>query len=105
MKRREFITLLGTTVLAWPTVVAQAQHHLLIGHLLIGTPGSFGHIATALETRLADLGYVAGQTITIINQYTVPQPESLEAAINALLPNVDKLTRNGFKFSKRSFQV
>ena len=90
MKRREFITLLGTAV-AWPSVVAQAQHRWRIGHLLIGTPDSFGHIATALQTRLADLGYVADQTITIINQYTVPQPESLEAAINALLPNIDLL--------------
>jgi putative ABC transport system substrate-binding protein len=91
MKRREFITLLGTTVLACPTVVARAQHHWRIGHLLIGTPESFGHIATALETRLADLGYVAGQTITIINQYAVPQPEILETTINVLLPDIDLL--------------
>jgi putative ABC transport system substrate-binding protein len=72
-------------------VLAHAQHRWRIGHLLIGTPESFGHIATALETRLADLGYVAGQTITIINQYTVPQPENLEATISALLPSVDLL--------------
>jgi putative tryptophan/tyrosine transport system substrate-binding protein len=91
MRRREFFTFLGTTVLAWPMVVAQAQHRWRIGHILIGTPESFGHVATALETRLADLGYMAGQTITIINQYTVPQPESLEATINALLPGVDLL--------------
>ena len=78
-------------MLAWPMVLAHAQHRWRIGHLLIGTPESFGHIATALETRLADLGYVAGQTITIINQYTVPQPENLEATISALLPSVDLL--------------
>jgi putative tryptophan/tyrosine transport system substrate-binding protein len=91
MRRREFITLLGTTALAWPMVVAQAQHNWRIGHLLIGTPESFGHIATALATRLADLGYIAGQTITIVNRYTVPQPENLEAAINELVPAVDLL--------------
>jgi putative ABC transport system substrate-binding protein len=92
MRRREFITLLGTTTaLAWPIVVARAQHNWRIGHLLIGTPESFGHIATALETRLADLGYFAGKTITIVNQYTVPQRDVLEANINALVPGVDLL--------------
>jgi hypothetical protein len=59
MRRRDFITLLGTTVLAGPMAVAQAQHRWRIGHLLPGPPQSMGHIATALETRLADLGYVA----------------------------------------------
>jgi putative tryptophan/tyrosine transport system substrate-binding protein len=91
LKRREFITLSGVVALAWPMVVAQAQQRWRIGHILIGTPESFGHVAAALETRLADLGYLTGQTITIINQYTVPQPENLEEAINTLVPSVDLL--------------
>jgi putative ABC transport system substrate-binding protein len=91
LKRRDFITLLGSSVVAWPLMVAAAEHRWRIGHLLIGTPESFGHIASAFETKLADLGYVAGQTIMIVNQYIAPEPERLEAAIAALLPAADLL--------------
>jgi putative ABC transport system substrate-binding protein len=97
MRRRQFITLLGGAV-AWPVIAAQAQQVgriWRIGHVLAGTPDTFGHVAAAFETRLADLGYVAGQNITIVNRYAAPQPESQEEAITALLPDIDLLVVYG----------
>jgi putative ABC transport system substrate-binding protein len=98
MRRREFITLLGGVAAAWPVIAAQAQQGgriWRIGQVLPGTRDSFGRIAAAFETRLADLGYVAGQNITIVNRYAAPRPESQEEAIAALLPDIDLLVVYG----------
>jgi len=97
MRRRDFIRVVGA-VAAWPVIAAQAQqggHKWRIGHVLLGTPDTFGQVAAAFETRLADLGYVAGQNITIVNKYAAPQPESQEEAITALLPDIDLLVVYG----------
>ena len=93
MRRREFITLIGGAA-TWPVIAAQAQQGgriWRIGHVLLGTPETFGHVAAAFEKRLADLGYVAGQNITIVNRYAAPQLESQEEAIATLLPDIDLL--------------
>jgi putative tryptophan/tyrosine transport system substrate-binding protein len=98
MRRRKFITFLGGVAVAWPVIAAQAQQGgriWRIGHVLAGTPDSFGHIAAAFETRLAELGYEAGRNITIVNRYAAPQPESQEEAITALLPDIDLLVVYG----------
>ena len=98
MKRREFITLFGSVAVAWPMIAAQAQEGgriWRIGHVLPGTPESFGQVAAAFETRLAELGYVVGQNITIVTRYAAPQPESQEQAITALLPEIDLLVVYG----------
>ena len=98
MRRREFIAFLGGIAVAWPVIAARAQQRgriWRIGHLLAGTPDTFGHVAAAFETRLADLGYVAGQNITIVNRYAAPQPVSQEEAITVLLPDIDLLVVYG----------
>src|SRR5712692_8086738 len=98
MGRREVITCLGGVAVAWSVIAAQAQQGgriWRIGHVLAGTPDSFGHVGAAFETRLAELGYVAGQNITIVNRYAAPQPESQEEAITALLPDIDLLVVYG----------
>jgi ABC-type uncharacterized transport system substrate-binding protein len=94
MRRRDFIHLLGAAAAAWPVAAAQAHQGgriWRIGHVLLGTPDTFGQVAAAFETKLADLGYVAGQNITIVNRYAAPRPESQEEAITALLPDIDLL--------------
>ena len=98
MRRRDFVKLPGAAAAAWPVIVARAQQGgriWRIGQVPLGTPDTFGQVAAAFERRLADLGYVAGQNITIVNRYAAPQPESLEAAITALLPDIDLLVVYG----------
>jgi hypothetical protein len=62
MRRREFITLLGSAV-TWPLVASAQQPRTIaiIGH----TVADYGPWAAALVERLDQLGWVNGRTIQI----------------------------------------
>ena len=69
MRRREFITLFGAAVTAWP-LAAHAQQRNKIPHLCFltfdpGTLQSRGPRFNAFFDALKELGYVNGQTVTI----------------------------------------
>src|SRR5262249_38695241 len=64
LKRREFITLLGSAT-AWPLAASAQQPTPVIGFL---SPGSLGTDATRMNgfrRGLAELGYVEGQNVAI----------------------------------------
>ena len=64
MRRREFITLIGGTAVAWP-LAARAQQPVkpVIGLLLIGTSSSYD--LSGFRQGLKDAGYIEGQNIEI----------------------------------------
>ena len=67
LKRREFITLLGSTAAAWP-LAARAQQPIklaTIGFLGTTTPSNWNQWVAAFVQRLRDLGWVEGRTIAI----------------------------------------
>ncbi len=66
MRRREFITLLGSTAAAWP-LAARAQQPALpvIGYLSSGVPGLFSDRASVFLQGLAESGYVEGRNVAI----------------------------------------
>ena len=67
MKRREFITVVGGTVIAWP-LAARAQQPAKaarIGHLDLGPASARASRVEALRAGLRDLGWVEGKNIVI----------------------------------------
>jgi putative tryptophan/tyrosine transport system substrate-binding protein len=66
MKRRAFITLLGSAV-AWPLAARAQQPGKLptIGFLVSGTPSSHGQWVAAFVRRLHELGWIEGRTVAI----------------------------------------
>ena len=65
MRRREFITLLGSAVAAWP-LVARAQPLPIVGHLdLLPDPEGRPHLFAAIRKGLNETGYVEGQNVVI----------------------------------------
>jgi putative ABC transport system substrate-binding protein len=62
VRRREFISLLGTGAVAWP-VAARAQQPTMpvIGFLSGVSPQSYVHVVAAFRQGLKEAGYVEGQ--------------------------------------------
>src|SRR5262249_49358270 len=63
MRRRDFITLLGSTVAAWP-LTARAQQILRVGAVGLSNPRS-GGLWAPIEQGLREVGYVEGQNLTV----------------------------------------
>ena len=78
MKRREFITLLGSTAAGWPLAAHAQQLAKLprLGVLLFSTPQADPQMGEA-RRGLRDLGYVEGHNLTLEYRYADGRPERL----------------------------
>src|SRR5215218_8945260 len=67
MRRRKFITLLGSAAAAWPLVVRAQQAAKLptIGFLGASTPAAMSPWTAAFVQRLRELGWIEGRTVAI----------------------------------------
>src|SRR5262245_34943135 len=70
MRRREFITLVGSTA-AWP-LVARAQQVTtpVVGWLAGGTNAGYAGFADAFRKGLNEIGYVEGRNVSIEYRWT-----------------------------------
>ena len=68
MKRREFITILGGAVVAWPLTAGAQKSLPRIGWLVYGG-ATLGPIDQSLKDALAQAGLVDGRTIEIVFRY------------------------------------
>jgi putative ABC transport system substrate-binding protein len=93
MRRRDFIGVICGTALALPCspVAQQPAKIWRIGHVLTAPPERGAPFAQALEQSLADLGYVQGRNIVLLQRFAGAQVDKLEEAVISLVPQVDLL--------------
>ena len=93
MKRREFITLAGSVVAAWPLAARAQQSGMpVLGFLNPATIESIPRLIAAFRQGLAEAGYVEGKNLTIELRFANFKPELLpEAARDLVRLNVDAI--------------
>ena len=77
MRRREFITLLGSAAAAWP-LAARAQR-AVVGFLHSGSQQEWAHAVAAFQDSLKEAGYVADQNLRIDYRWAQDQYDRLPA--------------------------
>ena len=86
MRRREFITSFGSSVVAWPlTARAQQAAMPVIGFLQSGSPSPNAHLVAAFRQGLSESGYVEGRNVAIEFRSADNQRDRLPALVADLL--------------------
>lgn len=86
MRRRDFVTLLGGSAIAWPLAVQAQQPAVpVIGYLGIWSAQSDAFRLTGLRRGLNETGYVEGRNLTIEYRWGGNQPDRLAALVAELI--------------------
>jgi putative tryptophan/tyrosine transport system substrate-binding protein len=95
MRRREFISLLGSTAIAWPSYSRAVSTGKVWRVGIVLTSAATERSAKGLERELVGLGYVDGKNIVLIEKRSDPNIGAVESAIRSLIPAIDLLVVGG----------
>src|SRR2546429_9820661 len=98
LKRRDFITLLGSAAAAWPLGARAQQTGKLatIGCLVPGTPSSHGQWFAVFVQRLRELGWIEGRTVAVEYRWAEGRSERFaEIAAEFVRLKVDVIVTSG----------
>jgi putative ABC transport system substrate-binding protein len=85
MRRRQFISGVGATALAWP-LAARAQRSIpFIGYLNSGSPDERAHLVEAFRSGLREGGYVDGKNLAIEYRWAEGKPDLLPKLASELV--------------------
>lgn len=86
MRRREFITLLGGTLAAWP-IAARAQQTAMpvIGFVSSTSLAPFAKLVAAFRQGLEETGFVEGQNVAVEYRYAESQADRVPALLADLI--------------------
>ena len=80
LKRREFVTLLGGSAVAWP-LAARAQRTAMpvVGYLRSGSRAASSQVEAAFRQGLSSMGFIEGRNVAIDYRYAENQNDRLAA--------------------------
>jgi ABC-type uncharacterized transport system substrate-binding protein len=105
MRRREFITLLGGAVAAWPLAARAQQRMPFVGFLNSASPDTYRFNADSFREGLTKAGFVEGRNLRIEERWARSDYDALPAlAAELVAMGVDVIAATGDVASARAAQ-
>ena len=100
LRRREFITLLGSAAAAWPLAASAQQSAMpVVGFLRPGPPEAGARMLAAFRKGLSETGFVEGRNLAIEFRWVDSPDRRPEAAADLIRHKVDVIATPGSSLS------